>query len=191
MQDKHGVSFCGVDCFRVWTCDGCEEPLFQQACGVLKCNPRKGKPWYTDQGEHEIALYPDRTEGSVPVRHYVKLPKPIATAYYETVFAHHHSLYLLCALGLRSIIEALCKDQGISGRDLRQKIDGLTKLLPPITAKRLHSLRFIGNRAAHEFRESRQETLRLGIEVCEDILNFLYELDHRASRLERDLAQEE
>jgi hypothetical protein len=66
------------------------------------------------------------------------------------------------------------------------KIEGLKKLLPASTAEKFHSLRFIGNQAAHEFKEPQPDDLRLGIEICEDILNFLYELDHRASKLMRN-----
>ncbi|MGO9528708.1 MAG: DUF4145 domain-containing protein [Verrucomicrobiia bacterium] len=132
-------------------------------------------------------LHPARTEGSVPVRNYANLPGTIANVYYETVFAHHHSLYLLCAFGLRSVIEAICADQKIAGKNLEEKIDGLERLLPGATAKKLHILRFIGNRAAHEFKEPSPDALRLGIEICEDMLNLLYELDYKASKLARDL----
>jgi len=99
------------------------------------------------------------------------------------IHANHRSLFLLCGMGLRSLVEAICVDQSITGKNLAVKIEGLKKLLPATTAEKFHAMRFIGNQAAHEFKEPQPEDLHLGIEICEDILNFLYELDHRASKL--------
>jgi len=84
------------------------------------------------------------------------------------------------------LVEVICADQGIIGKNLEAKVEGLKKLLPAITAEKFHTLRFIGNQAAHEFKEPSPEDLHLGIEICENMLNFLYELDHKASKLARN-----
>ena len=49
----------------------------------------------------------------------------------------------------------------------------------------LHGFRFIGNTALHRLNPPKKDDLRLAIEVSEDILNFLYELDYKASRLRK------
>lgn len=41
----------------------------------------------------------------------------------------------------------------------------------------------MGNEAVHELGAPERNTLSLAIEVSEDLLNFLYELDYKASRL--------
>ena len=76
-------------------------------------------------------------------------------------------------MGLRSLVEAICVAQNIKGKNLEAKIEGLKKLLPASTAEKIHALRFIGNQAAHEFKKPRPDDLHLGIEICQDILNFL------------------
>jgi hypothetical protein len=55
--------------------------------------------------------------------------------------------------------------------------------LPQSIVTNLHSLRFIGNEAAHELAAPAEEELRLAIEICEDLLNYLYELDYKAHQL--------
>jgi hypothetical protein len=181
-----GLKYWGIDHFyRLWICNGCEDALLEIVYGGCRVSNSKGQSWLSDT-ELEIELHPHRTEGSVPVRHFVKLPHIVANSYYETVFAHHHSLYLLCALGLRNLIEAICFDQSIAGRNLEEKIAGLKKVMPAAAAEKFHILRIIGNEAAHEFKEPKPEDLRLGIEICEDVLNFLYELEHRVSTLVRN-----
>jgi hypothetical protein len=41
----------------------------------------------------------------------------------------------------------------------------------------------MGNEAAHELNSLPQDELRLAIEICEDLLNYLYELDYKANSL--------
>ncbi len=55
--------------------------------------------------------------------------------------------------------------------------------LPKNIVSNLHSLRFIGNEAAHELAAPTVEELKLAIEICEDLLNYLYELDYKAQKL--------
>jgi len=182
-ESTDGTQVQGIGSFfRLWICDGCDEAILQQSWGGCRHKDQTGETWYADL-ELEFALYPARTENSVPVRKYSNLPPAVANVYYETVFAHHHWLYLLCALGLRSLVEAICADRNIEGKTLEERINGLQRVLPKVTAEKLHALRFIGNRAAHEFREPKPNQLLLGIEICEDMLNFFYEMEHRASQL--------
>jgi len=56
-------------------------------------------------------------------------------------------------------------------------------LLPESIVKNLHGFRFIGNRAVHELEAPDASELALALEVIEDILNFLYSLDYKASLL--------
>jgi hypothetical protein len=184
--DEDGTKYYGIGHFyRLWTCNGCEDALLEECWDGCKVVSPKGDSSYSEP--LEVYWHPDRTERSVPVKNFANLPKAVANIYYETVFAHHRSLFLLCGMGLRSLVEAICVAQNIMGKTLEVKIEGLKKLLPASTAEKFHALRFIGNQAAHEFKEPQPDDLHLGIEICEDILNFLYELDHRASKFMNNL----
>ena len=41
----------------------------------------------------------------------------------------------------------------------------------------------MGNKAMHELEPPSRDDLKLAIEVIEDLMNFLYELDYKASKL--------
>jgi len=73
--------------------------------------------------------------------------------------------------------------KNIDGKNLEQRIDHLEAILPANIVQNLHGFRFMGNEALHELGAPDPKDLRLAIEVSEDLLNFLYELDYKASRL--------
>jgi hypothetical protein len=90
----------------------------------------------------------------------------------------------LCTAGLRALLEGVCDDKHIKGRNLRDKIDNLQPLLANKSiVKNLHHFRFTGNQAVHRLESPTRGDTKLAIEVMEDLLNFLYELDYKASRL--------
>jgi hypothetical protein len=47
----------------------------------------------------------------------------------------------------------------------------------------LHNFRFAGNAAAHELDPLSREDAEMAIGIIEDLLNFLYDLDYKASQL--------
>ena len=59
----------------------------------------------------------------------------------------------------------------------------MVSILPENIVSNLHSIRFIGNEAAHELASPAKDDLRIAIEICEDLLNYLYELDYKARHL--------
>jgi hypothetical protein len=88
---------------------------------------------------------------------------------------------------LRSIIEGICDNKGIlvNQMSLPKRIDAMEEELnlPGSFVKNLHSYRFMGKYALHKLSPPVKEDLLLAIEVIEDLLNFLYELDYKASLL--------
>ena len=53
------------------------------------------------------------------------VPEIIQSIYRETLSAVQHDLSTLAGVGVRSIIEALCVDRNVKGRNLEVKIDKL------------------------------------------------------------------
>ena len=49
--------------------------------------------------------------------------------------------------------------------------------------RNLHQFRFMGNEAVHELAAPKPAEIGLAISVIENLLNFFYELDYKASRL--------
>lgn len=162
--------------YSLWTCAGCDT-------GTLELGWTANGMYDGEKQVYEYSYYPVRAGEDLSQKVFRQLPKPLATIYSEVVDAYNCRLHLLCAAGLRILIEGICQDKDISGRRLEERIDGLRSILPENIVQSLHGFRFMGNEAIHELGAPERAILSLAIEVSEDLLNFLYELDYKARRL--------
>jgi hypothetical protein len=163
--------------YRLWTCAGCDTGTMEEAwTSTLVVD---------EQGDHiyEYSYHPPRSASELRPKVFRQLPKPLKVIYAETIGAFNHKLYITCAGGLRALIEGICENKNITGRNLEERIDRLETVLPKNIVQSIHGFRFMGNEALHRLSAPEPGTLRLAIEVSEDLLNFLYELDYKASRL--------
>jgi hypothetical protein len=142
---------------------------------------------YMQDGEgnvvYESIFYPKRAHSLRPSKYFIQLPQKLSILYKEIITSHNEGLNLLCAAGLRALVEGICADKGIAGKNLEEKIEGMRKLLPGSIVTNLHNFRFIGNSAVHELKPPSDLEVTLALNVIEDILNFLYELDYKAQML--------
>ena len=161
--------------YRLWQCAGCGECLLQRYIA--------DDDWSGDENELQTEVFPERTKFHAESRHFRKLPDKLDNIYRETLHGFNHKLAVLCAAGIRALLEGICQDKSIDGANLKQRIDKLNDLLPSNIVENLHAFRFIGNTAVHELTAPSQQDLRLALEICEDLLNFLYELDYKTSQL--------
>jgi hypothetical protein len=162
--------------YRLWICAGCESASLEVAYQDVG---------YGSDDNWDIDYFPKREADDVKGKFFIKLPDKLNKIYRETIQAFNNNLNVLCAVGLRALIEGICDDKGIKGKNLETKIDGLNSMLPANIVTNLHNFRFIGNIAIHELTPPEKHALRLAIEIVEDLLNFLYELDYKASGLTR------
>jgi len=155
----------------VWECQGCEEVSFLEE-------------WATDEDpEPEGRFYPERAARHVKPKAFRNMSLFLAYVYEESLRAFNANCPLLCAGGLRALLEGICNDKRALGRNLEKKIDGLAKWVPASVLKNLHGFRFLGNRALHDLEVPDYKDLALAIEVMEDVMNNIYELDYKSSRL--------
>ena len=165
--------------YRLLICAGCETATLEESyTDVSHYDPEQDDDFY-----YQISYSPQRKHGSQRVKRFRQLPKKLDQIYSEAVQAYNATLHVLCAVGLRALIEGICTDKGIKGRNLQERIDALEGLLPKNIVENLHNFRFMGNEAVHELTAPGDTELRLAIEVCEDLLNYLYDLDYKTSRL--------
>ncbi len=139
-----------------------------------------------------VAFYPERTISHHNAKYYVHLPENLTHLYLEIVNTYNQGSLILCAAGIRALLEGICVNKGIYEgmgekgkitKSLEGKINGLTSLVPPNIAKNLHGLRFLGNQALHELDVPNKKDVRLAITVIEDIMNIIYDLDYRSQVL--------
>ena len=185
------VLMAGYTIWRMWSCLGCEQVTLEEL-DWESATEGDGQLLFSvgdEEAIYSIKYIPERSKFLVKQKRFSTLPNRLEKIYQETLHAYNSNLHILCGIGIRTLIEGVCADQEISGRNLQDRIDGLTGLLPQNIVTNLHSLRFMGNEAAHELIVSDSSDLRLAIEICEDLLNIIYDLDYKASQLARSRQQ--
>jgi hypothetical protein len=155
----------------IWSCAGCDEVTVERQ--VL------------EQGEEECGEYlPTRQQEYSPRKIFRNLNPELNQLYGEVVACFNDDRLVLCTMGLRAMVEQVCRDKGLTEGKLEHRIDGLSKFLSsPNVIEALHAFRVVGNDAVHELGALTRDDARAAIEVMEDLLNFLYDLDYRASQM--------
>lgn len=164
--------------YRLWICMGCEHGLLEEEYENSEMLDNEGD-YYSD-----FYYFPERAQREIATKPYTKLKPKLAALYTEAITCYNRKAPILCAAGLRALLEGICQDKRVKGKNLKAKIEGLAVVLPNKNIIRnLHHFRFMGNEAVHELAAPKLPELALAISVIEDLLNFLYELDYKASQL--------
>jgi len=162
----------------IWSCAGCENVTFEYE--MLFRDTEGDGGWKSHHSRHFSAL--SRTQA----KDFRMLGPELSRLYGELLTCSDHDCLLLCTIALRGLIEGVCRDKGVTGRDLKDRISGLIRFLPsPNLIEALHGLRLAGNDAVHEFQAFTRDEVDSAIEVMEDLLNFLYDLDYKASQIRK------
>lgn len=173
-HDKHRF----FEVHSVWHCRGCEAITYKTYDAWT--NQRTGETIESGQ-----AFYPNRI--AVVPRNFNKLNYKLESLYIQIVENYNQKSFLLCSIGLRTLLEGVCVDKGIKGQNLANSIQKLGEnQLPSHIAEKLHAFRFIGNKAAHELVAPPSNELCLAIEVVGDLLNFMYEIDEKLNDLSKN-----
>jgi hypothetical protein len=173
------------DTYAVMQCRGCKTVSFMHTFG----NSEDYDP-ETGQTTDSLLLYPSRIQGRPVLRDVWSLPTQIKQIYEETRKSIIEDLPILAGIGIRAIIETVCKEQAAEGKNLKLKIEKLSsmQLIARTEANILHSLRFMGNAAAHETKAHSSQELNTAFDIVEHLLNTVYLLEEQHSRLKKNSA---
>lgn len=159
-------------------CAGCGRGTLEEAyTGDWLENPNDGTY------EYKYEYFPPRNHRYFEPKFFKNLPQKLTGIYEETLSAVNNRTMILGAIGIRTLLEGICADKNVEGKNLEIKINNLSGILPQNIITNLHSMRFLGNEAAHELTMPSYPELSLAVEICEDLLNFIYELDYKANNL--------
>lgn len=192
--------------FHIIECLGCETIAF-----LIKYGDED--KWERDEYSGERFFYsdyivypeePKKESNVIPKENLVPedfthVTSNIYDIYIEVIKAYNSKSYFLSALGLRTIVEAICKDcdimEGYILSDVGEKVikDGkivrsknLSGLINGLhenghtTVKQssvLHQVRRLGNATTHDIAFPKRNTILNGIKVIEIILHEIYQLD--------------
>jgi hypothetical protein len=113
------------------------------------------------------------------------LPSLIQVIYEETILAIENEQNVLAGIGVRALVETVCKDNEAAGDNLYQKIDSLREkaIVTPMGAEALHKLRVLGNSAAHEVKSHNRQQLYLALEIIEHMLDGTYIIPDKVQKV--------
>lgn len=172
--------------YEIVFCQGCREVSFrmQSTCS---------EDVYIDQetGEMEliedVELYPSRIAGRKQVKDMYLMPLEIQQIYKETHGALCARLNILAGIGIRTLVESVCREKMASGSNLENKIDDLVikGVLTQNSAKTLHSTRLLGNKSAHETVAASNDELDIAMDIVENLIKTVYVIPQKAKRLNK------
>ncbi|QQS03894.1 MAG: DUF4145 domain-containing protein [Fibrobacterota bacterium] len=131
----------------------------------------------------------------------IYIPDRIKKVYKEVINTFNDKSHLLCSVGIRAVIEAICVEKNITegpieipsstnpspktSTNLQAKINGLASkgLLSPEHAEILHEHRFLGNEAVHEFTHPNRDVLSLAIDIIEHTFDNLFEIPEKGKEI--------
>lgn len=167
------------DDYQIIQCLGCENIVFR----TISSNS-EDVVQVSHDGQYKYVevekLYPNPEEGRTSVKDNHLLPQKLKSIYDETLTALNSGQSILVGIGIRAIIETVCKDQQALTGSLYNKIDVLASqgILTAEGAIILHQLRVLGNDAAHEVKPHTNIQLSLAFDVIDHLLQGVYILPY-------------
>lgn len=161
--------------FQVIQCDGCQTLSFRKSTYCSEDYFQVGENEY--KLDERVDLFPARVANSRGLGDDTAyLPEPIDRLYDETRSALLNTSPVLTGIGLRALVESVCKEKQVKGTNLKQKIDELAKVgvLNSSQQTILHLIRTLGNKSAHEVKPHTAEQLALAMDVVEHLLDGVY-----------------
>ena len=173
------------DTMEIIQCQGCEELLLKKSHTNSEDSYHvESESGYEEQPVITERFFPNPEQDRVAIQDDHLLPAGLRRIYFETVKALNEDSPVLAGIGIRAIVETICKDKQAEGNRLDQKINSLVKLdvLAQGGAEVLHKVRTLGNRSAHEVEPHNSVSLGLAMDVVEHLIKGVYILPHHAQQ---------
>jgi len=171
--------------YQIIQCQGCETIMFRQThMNSDDMEHYAGRDGWESEYVTFEDYYPNPEKNRTGLSDDHLLPEKLQRIYNETLNALNGNNPVLTGIGLRAIIETVCKDQSATGSNLYSQINSLVEqsVLTKEGAEILHKLRVLGNDAAHEVKPHSNVQLGLAFDVVEHLLQGVYILPYHAKR---------
>lgn len=166
-------------------CLGCRTLSFRKTWGTdnIVREDEKGNFIYEEDEE----LFPSRVKGRKRIRYFHSLPTTVQRIYQETHQAVSNRQQILAGIGIRTIVETVCREKKAVGQNLEKRINSLVEIgvLTKDGADILHQTRLYGNDAAHEANPISERDLGVLMDIAENLLENVYILPKKATALKK------
>ena len=166
--------------YRISECSGCHSICFveQTLCSEDDYFWHEGEiPKFT------CRVYPIPEEGALTESRLDELefvlPPRVKRIYEETLIAIKNKLFVIAGIGLRSVLDAVCRDKGIgkNGDTLANRLKIMLEekhLITPDEKTILDAVKSLGNNSAHEGKALSSYEIKSALIVIQHILDKLY-----------------
>lgn len=150
-----------------------------------------------DDGSFE-ELYPESNENLRLEKDFKSLPYSLSDIYSEVIKSFNQHIYILCAVGIRALLEGICKENKVCQgevpdkngvkhirRNLEGKIYGMLQLgiINKQEFNALHELRFLGNSAVHQLEVPSVYDINIALDIIEHLMDDIYEIPLKSQKL--------
>ncbi|MDP3145160.1 MAG: DUF4145 domain-containing protein [Bacteroidota bacterium] len=166
-----------------WICMGCELATLEVQYRGLDDD---------DEEPINTKFFPTRAIKIRDSRDFSSIPKEINQTYKEVISCFNERNYILAAIGIRAILEAICRNLNITDKEsfgLKGKLTILKErnLFSNSIINALNEFKFLGDDAAHKLISPNFSEVVLALSVLDDLLEHQYEakynLENSADRL--------
>lgn len=181
-----------INCYQLVECEGCGNLSYRT---LTRDKISSESAAYTHETPWSLHDLHPKPANDLSFKKNSSYPPEINIVVKETVDSFNANCRLLCASGIRTIIECIYsnkKNQDKStNKSIQKKIDELTSegIITKKNSETLHSLRIIGNKALHEFRLPTKTELRIALEIIEITLQGLYQIESYNNELTKTTNQ--
>lgn len=159
-------------------CRGCEAVSFRRVeYDYEAAYPNEREEWIVPE---QSETFPGPNKSRLNTAH---LPEIVANIFKETCQAFSAGSLTLAGIGFRATIEAICNNLEITGKELSTRITALASqgFISKKDSTRLHSIRFMGNDAAHDIKKPSVANLEAALTITEHLLTTVYILDKESA----------
>lgn len=170
--------------YQLLLCQGCDTATLKSRTICSEDMYQVGENEY--DFEEKIIYYPKRSNRMIsPILNSYHAPPKVRKIYLETVDAYNNEQQILCAIGIRAIIEAICLEENIVESDLKKQIEGLINngIVTKKLGEGLQENRLLGNESAHELASFRDYELLAGINLMEAVIENHYAINEKIETL--------
>lgn len=194
------------DEYYIVSCMGCDTIAFLNIYGDETMFIPTGPDWYDREYIKDYNVYPEAPELENvrfnnkydSLHQFNNIPFFIDNLRKEVITAFEKDMGLLCGMGIRMLVEAICKEKGIVQEQVEKngkpvikdgapKMRNLTlfekinilkdkNIIDEAQKQVLHQVREMGNDTAHEIKAHEVRILKQALHVVEFVLYNIYEM---------------
>ena len=168
---------------KIWKC---YETIRCLGCGTISFHYSECHTENSDRHSRLLSAksqyFPKERFFRNPIKCVQKLPVNTQNIYLEVLASLNEDLPILTAIGLRALIESVCRERAYKWTNLYNGIEdfSINGILSFTQVEFLHACRFLGNSAAHEIATPSREQLISALDIIETLLTTIYILPDKA-----------